>query len=92
MKKLKIFDDKMTVSRGFSRIHKHENSSYLTGEVATPQGFTSVYTQGDNVHFPHTRIDFVHKGVLYMRNIEKRYSAQYLVTLAKRFAKEIVNK
>lgn len=85
-----IFDDSMTVNRAFSRIEVRKEG-WTDGEVLTPHGIVSVYAQGDDDHRPHTRLDFVHNGRLYMRNYPgKRYSPRGLVTKAREFAEEIV--
>ena len=93
MKKLKIKyqDDITSVGRGFSRIQDNDSKygNYITGEVITPECIVSIYSQGDKDSFAHTRLDIVKNGRLIMRSINKRYSKRGLVTLAKKFAKEI---
>lgn len=83
------FDDKMTVGRGFGRLTDNGTKSgetYTEGYVATPHGIVTAYSQGDADSFHHTRLDVVKDGILYMKNIKRRYSKRGLVTLAKRFA------
>lgn len=89
MKNTKITTEKYSLAnRGFSRIKDHGN--YLLGEVVTPHGVVIAYSQGySDGDFKYSRLDLSHKGTHYMRNIDRSYSSQYLVTLAKRFAKEI---
>jgi hypothetical protein len=38
-----------------------------------------------------TTLHFMHSGRLHVRSFQRKYSAQYLVTLAARFAKEIAS-
>lgn len=88
MSSTKTFDDSMAVSEGFSRIDNH--AGWRDGVVATPQGFVTVYSQwGAN---PHSRIDFIYKGRLLMRNRNRCYSPRGLAMLAKRFAKEVASR
>lgn len=92
-KKIKTFDDKINLPRSFSRIkiEKGNSSDWTDGEVVTPDGIVTVYAQGDNDSFYCSRLDFSHKGRLYIRHFNNiRYSPQFLVTAANRFAKEIV--
>jgi hypothetical protein len=87
----KIFDDKISISRPFSRIQQRKSSSgdWLDGEVVTPNGIVSIQAEDK-----FARLDFSYKSKLYMRNYytKKCYSPQYLVTLADRFSKEINKK
>jgi hypothetical protein len=63
---------------------------WTEGSIATEWGIVSVYSQGDDRFSHSTRMDIVHDGRCIARNIYgKRYSKRGLVTLAKRFAKEI---
>jgi hypothetical protein len=86
-----IYDDSMSFDKhGFSRIEVRKEG-WTDGEVATPWGFVSVYAQGDDNHYYHTRLDFIHNGRLYMRNFSgKRYTPRVIKTKAMRFAKEMV--
>lgn len=87
---MEIYDDSMSIGkRGFSRIEVRKEG-WTDGEIATPWGFVSVYAQGGENHFYHTRLDFICKGRLYMRNFSgKRYTPRGITTKAMRFAKEI---
>jgi len=67
-----------------------DGTTYEDGCVITPFGIVSLYSQGDEKYFPNTDLRFVHNGTHYSRSIQKRYSKRYLVTLAHRFAKDIV--
>lgn len=88
---MKQTDDSMKLGkRGYGRINT--KNGYTDGEVLTPVGIVSVYAQGDDQNVPHTRLDFVFDGRLYMRNfIGKRYSPRGLVTKALEFADEIAS-
>lgn len=90
MSKPKVFDDEMSAALGGSgRIHD-DPGGWTDGDVLTFYGIVAVYTQGDDRYDRHTRLDFVWKGRLHIRNISnRRYTARGLVTLAKRFAAEI---
>ena len=45
--------------------------------------------KGEN---PYSRFRFAYAGVFYLKVIEQSYSKRYLVTLAKRFAEEIIQR
>lgn len=88
---MKIFDDKISVGKTGLNRTENRNEGWVDGEVATPFGFVCCYAQGDDNHFYHTRLDFIHKGVMYMRNFSgKRYTKRGLKTKAMQFAREIV--
>jgi len=64
--------------------------TYLDGTVITPHGYVEVmaYTYPN---FSVTRLDFIWKGRMYSRSFRsKRYSKRYCVTLAKKFAEDVV--
>ena len=86
---MKVSDDRVsTGKRGFGRTEN--NGGWIDGEVVTPFGIVSVYAQGDDEHLFYTRLDFAHKGTLYVRKFDgKRYSPRGLVTKAYEFAKGI---
>ena len=89
---MKTFDDCVSVSRGFSRWNiLSARNGYEEGEIGTPNGFVSVYIQGDEEHFHLTRLGFIWEGKMHMRNFYKRYTRRGAVTKAKQFAEEIVN-
>mgnify|MGYP006935473750 CR=1 FL=1 len=84
----KIFDDSLSIGRGFSRIHTRETPAgdWHDGEVATAHGFASVYAQSS-----YSRIDFVHAVRLHMRRIGKRLTPQGLARAAHKFAAHVVS-
>ena len=87
MKKLQVNDWKWSVGEGIN--DAREQDGYINGVVATRYGFVSVYSQGDERNVPHTDFRFIHKGVCYVRGINRRYSLRGIARIAKRFAKEI---
>ena len=87
---MKMYDDSIGVGAGHSQV-KFNPNGWTEGCVFTPHGIVSTYAQGDDTNVAHTRLDFVCAGKLYMRNFSgKRYSPRGIVTIAKRFAKEII--
>lgn len=84
---MEITNDHVSIGKGFGRI-RHNQFGWLDGEVVTPHGIVSVYAQGDNENFSMTRLDFAHRGFLYMRTFDKRYTSRGIVTKAKQFAKD----
>lgn len=85
----KRFDDSIAVSAPFSRIRRRDTrdgvGSWWDGEVVTPQGIVSVYSDER-----YTRLDFVYGGRLYMRNDRGgKRTERGLAILAGRFAREI---
>ncbi len=88
-KKISSWDDSWSMGRS-SRHYRHFRRGggdfgwWVEGFIATRHGFVVTYTQED-----HTNIRFVWAGRIYSRNWEVEYSQQYLVTLAKRFVREI---
>lgn len=88
---MKETDDSMAVGKaGYSRVNG--GKEWTDGEVATPWGFVVVYAQGDEQHYHHSRLDFIHRGRLYIRNFSgKRYTPRGLKTKAMQFAREIAS-
>ncbi|BCM88767.1 hypothetical protein IAD21_00609 [Abditibacteriota bacterium] len=60
---------------------------YYEGYAVTHFGFVMVYSQS---HKDYTSLQFVHEGRMWYRTFQRFYSPRYLVTLADRFAREIV--
>jgi hypothetical protein len=57
-----------------------------SGYVRTEHGIVVViYSEPDG-----TCLDFIHAGRLHIRQFDKQFQPSYLVTLAKRFASDIV--
>lgn len=86
-----IFDDSMKLDRrpSGSRVTEREEG-WTEGVVSTVHGFVSVYAQGGEDSTYASRLDFIWRGRLYMRNYSKqRLSKRGLVTAADRFAHEI---
>jgi hypothetical protein len=80
----------MKITDPMNRVWKHPRG-YLEGCVITKHGIVSVYCQSgpDEVH--HTALNFVHNGRLYSRGIDKSFTQRGLVTIANRFAHEVVD-
>ena len=77
----------MKVARASGNFSTHElrdGTSYLTGEVTTPLGFVSVYSQDD-----HSSYRVVIGGRLYARSENAGRSSRGLTIVAARFAREI---
>ncbi len=89
----KVFDDTMAIGRSYGCTENRNDNAWTDGTVVTNHGIVSVYAQGGDESFHYTRLDFAWKGRLYMRNFKnKRYSRRGLVTIATKFAAEIVKK
>jgi hypothetical protein len=65
-------------------------NGYTKGIVITPFGYVDVYAQGDENHFHHTELRFIHCQREYVRSYKKRYSHRYIVTLSRKFIKDIL--
>jgi len=92
-RKIKVRDTYWNVYRGFSQISEKKKWGYRSGVVYTKHGIVKVYTQWDqNPKSRFTLIEFVVGGVCYTQHYNKEYTDRYLVTLAKRFAKEMTEK
>jgi hypothetical protein len=89
MKKILTSTDTMTIHDPVMWIDKlgTEPNEYYRGVVFTKQGIVAVYRQDD-----HTRLDFVWRGKWYSRQIPAAYSDRYTITLANRFAGEVVRR
>lgn len=90
---MKTFDDQYKIpNRGYNR-SEERREGWLDGEVATPWGFVCVYAQGNEFHSHHSRLDFIHNGVQYIRHFSgKRFTKRGIKTKAMQFAKEIVER
>lgn len=80
-------DDVKINGKGFTRWS--QNKGWESGTRITPYGVVDIYCQGDDGWDHFTRLDFVHKGRLYIRNIDKSFGRKKLAQLANEFAKEI---
>lgn len=85
-----IRDKKWRVSRAYSSISN--SNGYSEGVVFTPNGIVQVYSQGNENVVSNTTLQFVHNGMCYTRNFNRRYSCRYLKTLSIRFANEVLKK
>jgi len=77
-------------NRALSRIENR--GAWEDGDVITPQGIVTVMMQGSNSDMKLTRMDFACAGKLHTRTFHQRFSARHVVTLARKFAKEITNR
>ena len=69
------------------------DNPYTVGMVYTPLGIVAVYSQRDpRDGSGFTMLSFVCEGYNYQRNIGTYHTDRYLVTLADRFAREVVEK
>jgi hypothetical protein len=74
--------------RPFAMTH-NDPRGWTTSSVFTREGIVAVYMEAGER--PFTRLDFIHKGRLYTRDIHGRsYTERGLVTVANRFAGEMV--
>jgi len=75
--------------RGYGRIRNM--GDYHGGDVITPHGFVCVYAQGDGEYYYSTQLEFIFKRRVYVRQFDgKRYSPRFIVTLAHKFAEDIL--
>ena len=83
------FNNKMR--RVWGNIHCHEDNEkvWYSGTVFTPYGIVAV-----NTNFlpnePLSVLRIVYKGRLYYRRISKNYTSRGLITVAHKFAREMV--
>jgi hypothetical protein len=73
---------KITRSSG-ACVNKH--TGYIKGEVITPHGIVSVYSQKD-----HSRLDYCHKNKWHIRTFQKELTKQSLIIQATKFVNEII--
>ncbi len=92
MTKYKEKDHDWSVGRGYGCISLNKEDGTLSGTVKTQNGFVEVYSQGCSGYVPSTTLEFIFNSRGYSRIINRHYSSRYLVTVAKKFAKEIVEK
>jgi len=91
-KKIEVFDQDMTVGRGWSSIHSFgwSEDNWSRGVVALPEGYVTVYTQGSKKHRHHSSFRFIYKERLYLRGINKKYAHMGLARKAREFAKAVM--
>ena len=80
--------------RGFKvKEQSDDYGSYrsVNGQVHTPYGIINAWSHWSSRgrRSQSSGLEIIADGFLYVRWFEKAYSARYLVTLAKRFAKEL---
>lgn len=73
----------------WNRVWRHPHG-YLEGCVITPHGIVAVYSQGGENEVPSTNLTFVYEGRVYSRTIPKSYTQRGLVTVANRYAQEVI--
>lgn len=59
--------------------------------VETPNGFVRASAHLFGHSYAFSRLQIIKNGRIYYREFKKVYSNQYLVTLAKRFSRELFN-
>jgi hypothetical protein len=96
MKKSNYFDDTSKVSgHGFTRWNPFIDN-YDSGLKITPHGIVDITCEKPGPEFKYseyTRLDFVYKGRLYMRNFRgQSFNRKKLAQLANEFAREIANR
>lgn len=84
-------DVSKVIGKGFTRWHAQQDG-YIQGVKVTPHGIVDIYCQDADGYLAITRLDFVWKGVLYMRNWEQCFSKKKVAQLCNEFAKEIANR
>lgn len=84
-------DESKVYGKGFTRWGSEQNG-YQTGTRITTHGIVDIYTQYGDGWDKYTRIDFVWKGRMYMRNFDEPLSKKKIAQLSNEFAHEIVNR
>jgi hypothetical protein len=85
----KIYEYHFSVKPHISRIYEMDGGLWFHGFVMTEYGTVGIYVQGSEKYTPHTKLEFACGKTVYVRSFNERYSKRRIVTLAKRFAKEI---
>lgn len=70
--------------------YQNRRERYHRGAISTPHGFVSVFAAETKFGDEITDLTFIYAGRTYNRRWEKYYSPRYRVTLARRFAMEVV--
>lgn len=81
------FDDAVSISKGFLRLHRHGDPSighYWTGDFVDQRGFVSIY-RDSNV----TRLDAVSGGRMHMRTWQRYYGDRTIARLARAFLTDL---
>lgn len=93
MKKLEVENEDWGIGKGYGCITKSddEHSTENDGFVLTNYGYVKVYSVKYKLHKtqPCTFIEMIKDGRLRVRRFNRFYSSRFLVTLAKRFAKDV---
>lgn len=91
MSKPKQFDDSQALNETVGRMSGASPGAawegYISGEVLTPHGIVAAYSEIENA-----QLDFVWRGRLYLRCIERGYTAKGLARKARQFADEVVER
>lgn len=87
-----IHHDSHSLTRSFSTLTTNQYG-WFSGNVVTPHGIVSVQSKDKNeISDSFVRFDFVCYGRLFIKTIQgKSYTADGLVTLARRFAAKCLN-
>lgn len=88
------WDDEMRIRNATGRIMRHRlnaTESYLDGDVLTPWGIVTVYSENEELggNMNLARFDFVFDGILYIRTFKRSFTERGLTLMARKFAKEI---
>lgn len=90
MPKTTVSDHSFLMGRDTFNWSEVRPEGWTTGCIVTPHGIVRVYAQGDDEHCHTTSLTIVHDGRLHSRDFHgKRYSSRGIVTVAKKFAKDI---
>jgi hypothetical protein len=84
---------KYSMNDAYSSVHRRDTEHWQVseGEAATEHGYLLVEsTRHIASGQSHTRLRMIYKGAKYEYRNNKFYQPRYLVTLAKRFAEEVV--
>lgn len=69
---------------------QYDGTKYIThhGRVATPHGFVEIYADASSL--PCVGLRFIYRGRLYGRSWKRYFRPRTIVTLAKRFASDVI--
>ena len=82
------YKDSMKMGESHARWN-YGQKDWDEGEVVTKYGIISVYMQGDDDHFHHTRLDMVVDGRLHIWSFEKRYTRRGAVMKANQMGRSL---
>lgn len=79
--------------RGYAIWDTHDDGvggTYEGANYVLPEGIVEIYIQGGEKATPHTRLDFVYRGIVHTRAWKHRFTKPTAKRLARQFIADVI--